>query len=111
MSSRHERTDRVFEVMSHRDRRRLLVALRKHTDTEDPQYDVGALSEAIVQDGDAEQAQVQMVHRHLPKLEDFGYVRWDREAGTVEKGPEWTALEPFLGLLDDHGPELADDLP
>lgn len=42
---------------------------------------------------------VGLVHTHLPRLADDGYVEWDRDAGTVSRGPRYSELEPLLAAL------------
>lgn len=46
-------------------------------------------------------------HVHLPKLEEAGYVEWDRRSGGLSKGPRFDEIEPLLDLMKAH----ADDLP
>lgn len=53
--------------------------------------------------------EVSLNHNHLPKLEEHGVVRWDREAGTVAAGPTFGAIEPFIDCLDDDRGALPDD--
>ena len=42
---------------------------------------------------------LQLYHVHLPKLEAAGVVEWDRDTGTVSRGPEFDAVEPTVRLL------------
>jgi len=37
-----------------------------------------------------------LYHVHLPTLETLGFVSWDRDAGTVRRGPDFDAIEPVL---------------
>lgn len=46
-------------------------------------------------------------HNHLPELEEAGYIEWNREAGTVSKGPFFEEIKPLLELIETH----ANDLP
>jgi hypothetical protein len=47
---------------------------------------------------------VSLVHVHLPKLNDTGFVEWDREAGTVVLAP---AIEELSVTTSAAGSLLA----
>ena len=47
-----------------------------------------------------------MFHSHLPRLENHGFITWDRDAGTLERGPNWAEIAPLVRLLNDHQDEL-----
>lgn len=106
--SMNERFDRVLDALNHPYRRRLLVSLLEHNpqDDDDPQESSVDLGDASVIGIDEELVQMEMFHNHLPKLEELGYIRWDREAGTISKGPNWDEVEPLLQLLHKHREEL-----
>lgn len=42
----------------------------------------------------------QLHHVHLPKLDEAGYVEWDREADVVSRGPMFEEIEPVLRVLE-----------
>lgn len=52
------------------------------------------------------QALVALAHNHLPKLDAYGVVDFDRTANVVAPGPEFDAVEPLLRLLETHADEL-----
>jgi hypothetical protein len=54
---------------------------------------------------------IELRHNHLPKLEEAGLVEWDRETGTVSRGPEFEAVEPALRLLARNGELFPGSLP
>lgn len=91
----------MFDILSHPHRRRVLVALG-----EDSPTDLDTLCETIATDAPGRDVRIQLVHSHLPKLDDLGYVEWDRESGAVERGPEWPTLHPLLGLLANDRDDL-----
>lgn len=45
------------------------------------------------------EGRVALVHAHLPKLADVGYVEFDRDSGTVSRGPRYSELEPLVTAL------------
>jgi hypothetical protein len=81
----------AFDALADTDRRRLLLAL---ADADDPLCVPGDLP-----GGDT--AAVSFHHAHLPKLDEYGYVAWDRNRDTVERGPAFADLEPVLAVLRD----------
>lgn len=96
--------DEIFRLLSHVDRRRLLVALLDH----DPQRDepISVLDDLQVGDRDERRFQVAMVHSHLPLLEDAAVVMWDRDSHEVLAGPRFEDVRPLLELLDEHAADL-----
>jgi hypothetical protein len=97
--------DRLFEVLSHPYRRRLLASLQAVVTSEShrPEIDLATLSESVATDRDPQEVQALLVHCHLPKLDRYGFITWDRETETVTRGPEWAMLEPFVGLFVGKG--------
>ena len=108
---RYERLDQfdgAVEALGHRYRRRLLIALLEHNpqDDEDAQDAERALGTVSGADADEKLIETELVHTHLPKLAELGYIRWDRAEGTISKGPEWDEIKPLIELLNDHADEL-----
>lgn len=86
-------------------RRKLLIALLEHNPQDDaPVAIAGSESEA-----GAIERLLMMNHIHLPKLTDYGFIEWDREAHEVTKGPKFDGIRPLLELLDAHEDELPSD--
>ena len=97
--------DAQLAALSHVKRRRLLMALLEEgSEAVDP-VEVGDPA------GGAERRKlhIEMHHRHLPKLEAHGYVRWDRDGDVVSRGPAFGDVRPLLELLDEHRDELPAD--
>lgn len=93
--------DQVMDTLGHRYRRRLAGRLLE----ENPQH-AGAVRG---HERGASVNETERVHVHLPKLEDAGYITWDRRRGTIEKGPRWEELAPVVELLQAHEDDLPDD--
>lgn len=92
--------DSMADALGHRARRRVLAELLEQNPMD--------RSEALQADG-GRNSDVEMVHVHLPKLDEIGYVSWDRDSDTVMKGPRWEEIEPFLRLLYENRERLPDD--
>jgi len=110
-------TSGLFRVLAGDLRRHLLVLLCE-TDTlrvpEDLRRRSAGQVQASGQTGLSAEAtratdelEIALQQNHLPQLEDYGYVEWDREAGTVSRGDSFEEVEPTLRMLLAN----ADDLP
>jgi len=84
-------------------RRQLLVALLEHNPQDDDDPDPLNLDAAT---GEPDVLETELVHNHLPRLEDKGYIVWDRERKKISKGPNWEEIAPILELVHDHRDEL-----
>ncbi|ELZ19771.1 hypothetical protein C477_07328 [Haloterrigena salina JCM 13891] len=67
------------------------------------------VAQVALRDGEASGTRVDAItagfrHNHLPKLIDAAVVRYDTDAGTVERRPEAAALDPFLQLARRYEP-------
>lgn len=98
--------DTALDVLANRYRRGVLVALLDHNpqDDDDPQIP----GDIELADEDLETLQIHMTHTHLPKLEDAGFIEWDRDTNTVRKGPRFDEIRPLLDLMQNHADELPD---
>lgn len=97
--------DDVFDALTNRYRRRLLVALLQHN----PQSDSLELpDDALASDEPSEGMEIEFYHVHLPKLEERGFIEWGRETHTVSTGPVFEEIRPLLELMDEHSDELPD---
>jgi hypothetical protein len=100
-----ERFDEALDALSHVQRRKLLVALLDHN----PQNDSPELNLDSAEHSDTVERLIEMEHVHLPKLVEYGFIEWDREANEVAKGPQFDEIRPLLELLTDHEEELPAD--
>lgn len=55
---------------------------------------------------DIEQVKSELVENHLPKLEEAGFIDWDREEGTITKGPRFDEIEPLIEQIQNRDDEL-----
>ncbi len=54
---------------------------------------------------------VDLHHVHLPLLEEYGFITWDRATGRVTRGPQFQKIGPLLELLAAHADELPGEWP
>lgn len=82
--------DDVFGALADGKRRRLFLALWQRGPETGmvPLRDIPSLS--------TEHDRLELRHVHLPMLEEMGYVRWDRERGTVGRGPRYEEVLPAV---------------
>lgn len=98
------RLDGQLEAIAHVHRRRILLELLD----ENPQPAGPAVLDGRVNAGNREELRVAMHHVHLPKLEELGFVRWDRDENRLTRGSEFDDVEPLLEVLEEHRHELPD---
>jgi len=48
-------------------------------------------------------------HTHLPKLQDAGFIEWDRTANAIRPGPQFDEIKPVLQFLQHYEDDLSDD--
>jgi len=102
----------LFEILSHEYRRRILMAVARQNPQDEDEITSESASEEHEQDDDAlKLLHQQLYHTHLPKLDDGGFIDWDRDSGLITRGPRFDDIEPLLRLMNDHQDELPDDWP
>ncbi len=84
-----------MDVLSNTYRRQMLLALADAN----PQEDRKTVSSASEGRDDEGESAIAMQHVHLPKLEDCGFIRWNREKQRVTKGPQFDEIEPLLTVV------------
>lgn len=117
--------DQVFDAMADVQRRRLLVRLVHDEPQPVPQLssvaceilraDEGLLEEYLSgssEIADADKADIRIHHVHLPKLAEYSYIEWDRDAHVTTQGPKFDDMRPLLEAVDETRKERhADDVP
>lgn len=92
--------DTAFDALANEHRRTLLVDL-----LEDNPQDATAY---IPVDGDPgglkteQRSQSAMYHTHQPKLDEYGYIHWNRDTNEIVKGPRFEELQPLLEAVAPH---------
>lgn len=65
--------------------------------------------DVLVDTADPAVREAELRHNHLPRLEELGYISWNRDTHEISKGPTWDEVEPLLTLIDEHRDELPDE--
>jgi len=97
---------RALDMLSDSYRRELLLALLEHNPQNDDDRDPLDIIDPPLE---PEVLEIELFHKHLPKLEDQGFIEWNRDTGKISKGPDWDDIEPLLRLIKDHREELPAD--
>lgn len=87
-------SDKIFDALAHEQRRQLLFSLLEHN----PQNPANLSAPSEDSSEPAEEA-ISRHHVHLPKLVDYGYIEWNRDADIVTKGPRFDEIRPLLEFL------------
>jgi hypothetical protein len=97
--------DTVLDALGNPYRRQLLVALLDHNPQDDDDRDP---LDVLSDEEEAKVLESELLHAHLPKLDDMGFITWDRSTNKISKGPQWDEIAPVLKLMHDHQGELPD---
>ncbi|WP_236044998.1 DUF7344 domain-containing protein [Haloarcula nitratireducens] len=96
--------DKVLDMFAKRQRRLILFTLQDGATKHE--------SDFVFRGTDStDDPHLQLIHTHLPKLAEAGYIEWHRETGEVSKGPRYDEIEPLLDLIDNHADELPSNWP
>lgn len=90
--------DEALIALADAHRRRLLTRLVEDS----PRPEVAVLKEMAESRAEVEKPQLRMYHVHLPKLEDWGFVEWDRDDHVVTAGPNFGEIRPVVELLQEY---------
>lgn len=107
--------DEIFDALADAQRRRLLLFLLYH----DSHYvsklsgislEMAEMHRTLLRRylsgsrevGEADKGLLRTHRIHLPKLDEYGFIDWDRETHIVTKGRRFDEIRPFLEQLDGH---------
>lgn len=96
--------DQMLEALQSRRRRQLLVNLVE----KNPRDETKQVKELDVT-GDEEEFLVTLRHVDLPKLEERGFIEWNRQTGEIVKGPQFGEIQPLVKMMIRHEDELPND--
>jgi hypothetical protein len=101
----HTEFDTALSALADPYRRQLFLALLEHNPQDDDDTDPLDL---VPEKDEPEILKTELVHNHLPKLEEMGFITWNRTTNKISKGPNWDEIAPLLKLIDKHKDELPD---
>lgn len=90
-----ESIDTALEALSEAPRREVLRSLSTP--------DGGPLAQDDLVGAAGQDRGIELVHVHLPKLDDEDFLEWDREAGELRPGPRFDEARPLLETIREHG--------
>lgn len=99
--------DDIMAMLANEHRRQLLAALIEHN----PQAEIQIPEGIQMEDEQLDDLQIEMYHNHLPRLENAGFIRWNKEQHVVVKGPEFEQIKPVLEMFEENADELPVDWP
>jgi len=91
--------DNTFDALADEQRRTLLLELLE-SNPQDAKIESSSGASGLTDN--EKRAQIVMYHTHLPKLEDYGHIEWNRAANEVVKGPRFEEIRPLLEWIDDQ---------
>lgn len=100
--------DVALVVLGDPTRRDVLTRIGEYGPEESAEFEEEDFAERV---GDREFDRVALYHRHLPKLDDAGFVDWDRESGVITSGPRYEEIRPLVRLIQGYRYDLPDDWP
>ena len=100
--------DTVFRSLSHSRRRRILTALMTDNPRQAEEFETVEFRPAGT---GSEPIRIELLHRHLPQLDEAGFIDWNERTGRVIRGEDFDEIRPLLELMDEHTEELPDDWP
>jgi len=100
----------MLDVLSRRPRRRILFRLLRENDLHNPQDDDSPQipDDVEINDENLNSLEIAMTHTHLPKLEEHGFIEWERKTNAIRQGPRFEEIQPLLELMQNHADELPD---
>jgi hypothetical protein len=90
----------LFDALANDTRRHVLFAL-----LDEPEWLPVGPDSALCREREQDSTYVRLRHVHLPKLCQWGYITWNREADEVTRGPAFDEIQLALTALRDRQDE------
>ena len=100
MGGTNERWRAIFEVVASVARRELIVAL-----IESPPHrevDLPAAANSPEDRIDPERLRLNLVHNHLPRMAEEGFIEWERDSLRARRGPRFDEVAAVIKAIDAY---------
>lgn len=100
MGGTNERWRAIFEVVASVARRELIVAL-----IESPPQGAVDLPEAANPPEDridSERLRLSLIHNHLPRMAEEGFIEWERDTLRARRGPRFDEVAAVIEAIDAY---------
>lgn len=94
-----ETWDQLYDALAAQPRRMIIFSLLKEPDEQ--RLPLPDAAQSSSQPVDSEDFCVQLRHRHLPKLADAGYIRWQSDPFCVQRGPHFQEPALVVGKITE----------
>ena len=92
----------LLEILSHPHRRRIITRLHDRNPRDEDEFEL----EELTSDDELDNETIALIHSHLPKLAEAGFIDWNQEQQIVTRGPRFEEIAPLIDLMVAHQDEL-----
>lgn len=92
----------LLEILSQPYRRQIITRLHKRNPRDEDEFEL----EELTGDDELENETIALIHNHLPKLAETGFINWNQEQQIVTRGPRFKEIAPLIDLMVAHEDEL-----
>ena len=103
-----EKWDRVFTALSADPRRQLVASLLDAPPDETVPLPESAANPTVPTD--PESLRRELLHRHLPKLADLGFIEWETEPFVASRGPQFDEVAAVMDAVQANASDIPDSL-
>ncbi|RQG99745.1 hypothetical protein [Natrarchaeobius oligotrophus] len=103
-----ERWDEIFEALSAEPRRQLIATLSNAPAGRRVLLPDAATSS--IESVDRDELRLQLMHRHLPVLSEFGFVDWTTDPFCAQRGMRFGEVATVFDALCSHADDVPDHL-
>jgi hypothetical protein len=103
-----ERWDQVFRAIAAEPRRQLVISLSDISPEESTPLPESAVNPNVPRD--PEQLRKELVHNHLPLLEEMEFVEWETDPLAASRGPRFDEVGVVFDALESAALDIPDSL-